>query len=151
MLNKVVLAGRLTKDPELTMTTSDLSIARFTLAVDRRIKRENEPTADFLNIVAFGKTADFIRNWFTKGKEMLLVGRIQVRTWETDSGEKRYATEIIAEEVSFCGSKKDNSGENDEYNDSDTDSELDETLSKLRNKGNEEGFDKVEDDDDLPF
>lgn len=103
-MNKIFLKGRLARDPELRYTTSDTPVATFTLAIGRKAK---EDKADFINCVAWGKTGEFVSKYFTKGQEMLLVGRIQVRDYDKD-GHKVYVTEVIAEEVEFCGSKNNN-------------------------------------------
>lgn len=102
MLNNVSLMGRLTKDPELRYTPNNKAVATFTLAVDR----DYGDGADFINCVAWEKTATFIDQYFIKGKMMALMGRIQTRTWESDHG-KRYATEVIADHVWFADSKRD--------------------------------------------
>lgn len=106
MLNKAMLMGRLTRDPELRYTQSNLPVSSFSLAVDRTFKREGEPTADFFNIVAFGKTAEFVSKWFTKGQQVLVVGRIQNRDWTDKEGNKRSSTDIIAEEAHFADTKR---------------------------------------------
>ena len=106
-MNKVNLLGRLVKDPELRYTTSGTAVASFTLAVDRRFQKQGEERqADFINCIAWQKTAEFVANYFTKGQMMALSGSIQVRNWEDSEGVKRYATEVIADEVYFAESKK---------------------------------------------
>ena len=107
MLNKAILNGRLTKVPELKQTNSGKSVCGFTIAVDR--SRDREKT-DFIPIVAWGKTAEFVNQWFGKGDLITIVGRIEVRTYEDKNGNKRTATEIIAEEVLFGGSKSTGQG-----------------------------------------
>lgn len=110
MLNKAIIGGRLTRDPEETVTPAGLTISKFTVAIDRRFKKQGEERqTDFLNVVAFGKTAEFVNKYFSKGSSIIVVGSIQSRSYEKD-GQKRYVTEIIAEEVSFAGSRKDNGG-----------------------------------------
>lgn len=104
-MNKAILMGRLTKDPELKKTPSDRSVTTFTLAVQRSFVRQGEERqADFINVVAWGKTAEFCTTYFKKGKQMAVVGRIQTRTWD-DNGQKRYVQEVIADEVFFADSK----------------------------------------------
>lgn len=108
MLNKAILMGRLTKDPVLTTTPAGLSVARFTLAIDRRFQRQGEERqTDFINIVCFSRNADFVSKYFVKGQLAIVVGSIQTRSWEQD-GQRRYATEIVADEVNFGSTKKDN-------------------------------------------
>ena len=109
MFNKVILMGRLTRDPESSTTPSGVVVTRFTLAVDRRFQKQGEERqADFINIVTFNKVAEFVKKYFVKGQSALVCGSIQTRSWDGKDGQKRYATEVIAEEVNFTGSKKDN-------------------------------------------
>ena len=102
MLNKAILNGRLTKAPELKQTQNGKSVCSFTIAVDRNRDREK---TDFIPIVAWGKTAEFVNQWFGKGDLITIVGRIEVRNYDDKNGNKRTATEIIAEEVLFGASK----------------------------------------------
>lgn len=104
-MNSAILCGRLTKDPEIKSTEKS-TVARFTLAVDRRIKTEGQPEADFISCVAFGKTADFIGKYFHKGMKMLLDGRIQTGSYTNKEGAKVYTTDVIAESVEFAESKR---------------------------------------------
>lgn len=110
-MNKAILIGRLTRDPELRMTQAGTPVCTFTVAVDRRVRRDensNQPTADFIPIVTWGKTAEFCHQYFAKGRLIGIDGRIQTRTYEAQDGTKRYVTEVIAENVEFVGSKRDN-------------------------------------------
>ncbi|MDP4118341.1 MAG: single-stranded DNA-binding protein [Bacillota bacterium] len=111
MLNKVILMGRLTRDPELRSTPSGVSVVSFTLAVDRDYtKQGEEKKTDFINIVAWRNTADFVAKYFTKGQLVVVSGRLQVRSWDdASSGQKRYATDVVADEVFFAESKKSSS------------------------------------------
>lgn len=103
--NKVILIGNLTADPELKQTASGISACTFSIAVNRRFKDENGQNAcDFINIVAWRKTAEFVNQYFSKGKPILVCGQLQTRTWTDKEGNKRYATEVVADEVSFVGS-----------------------------------------------
>ena len=111
-MNSVQLIGRLTRDPEVRYTDSGASIARFGLAVDRRFKQENGADADFINIVSFGKTAEFIEKYFHKGMKVALNGRIQTGSYTDKDGKKVYTTDVVAENVEFCESKG-NSANND--------------------------------------
>ena len=104
-MNSVQLIGRLTRDPEVRYTDGGSSIARFSLAVDRRFKQENGADADFINIVSFGKTAEFIEKYFHKGMKVALNGRIQTGSYTDKDGKKVYTTDIVAENVEFCESK----------------------------------------------
>lgn len=107
-MNKAALTGRLTKDPEIRYSQGENStaIARFTLAVDRRLKQEGQPSADFISCVAFGKAAEFVEKYFTKGMKMELTGRIQTGSYTNQQGAKVYTTDIIAEELGFAESKR---------------------------------------------
>ena len=107
-MNKVILLGRLTRDPEVRYTqTNNTLVANFSLAVNRRYVREGDPvTADFFNIVAWNKTGEFVSKYFKKGQQVAVVGRLQNRNWDDQNGQKHYATDVIAEEVDFADSKK---------------------------------------------
>lgn len=109
-LNKVFLMGRLTADPELKQTQSGTSVVSFSIAVDRRFNKDEQKKADFISCVAWRTTAEFVAKYFSKGSMIALVGELQTRTWEDQNGQKRYATEVIASEVSFCGSKNNTEG-----------------------------------------
>ncbi len=102
--NKVILVGNLTADPELKQTTQGTSVCSFSLAVNRRMAKNGE--CDFINIQAWRQTADFIAKYFKKGNPILVCGQLQTRTWTDSQGNKRYATEVVADEVSFVGSKE---------------------------------------------
>jgi single-strand DNA-binding protein len=107
MLNKVILLGRMVKDVEIKNTPSGKSVAAFTIAVDRRFQKQGEEKqADFINCVAWGTTAEFVGRYFGKGQMIALVGSIQVRNYEDGEGKRHYVTEVIADEVSFAGDKK---------------------------------------------
>ena len=107
MLNKTIVMGRLTADVVLRRTQSGTAVASFTLAVDRDFKGQNgERETDFLNCVAWKGAAEFVSNYFQKGSLMVVSGRLQTRNFETQNGERRTATEIIAENVYFGGAKK---------------------------------------------
>lgn len=143
MINKAIIGGRLTRDAEHTVTLSGLDVAKFSVAIDRRFKKQGEEKqTDFLNVVAFGKTVEFVNKYFTKGSSIIVVGSIQTRSYKKD-GQKRYVTEIIAEEVSFAGSKNDNAGSSDTVSGKDA---ID-ALEALRGGD----FIPVDDDTPLPF
>ena len=108
MLNKAILMGRLVADPELRRTPNNNSVTSFTLAVNRSYVRQGEqPQTDFLDIVAWGKTAEFVSRYFVKGQLVAVAGRIQTRTWEDKQGNKRKSVEVVAEEVHFAEPKRD--------------------------------------------
>lgn len=125
-LNKVILGGRLTAEPELKQTPQGVSVATFTLAVNRKGK---DAQADFINCVAWRQTAEFLSKYFKKGSCVCICGNIQTRTWEAD-GQKRYATDVIADEVYFVDSK----GE-----------------VEAPTFATEPKFEEISSDDDLPF
>jgi len=128
-MNSVALMGRLTKDPEVKMTQSGTSVAAFTLAVDRRYKKEGQPTADFINCLAWKNLAEHIAKYFHKGERMAITGSIQTRSWEGKDGKKNYATEVVVDTADFCESKK----------------------QEEKPAGNTEAEFYPADDDDLPF
>lgn len=103
MINKVILMGRLTREPELRHLETDKSVCDFTIAIDNGYG-DNKRT-DFVNCVAWNKTAEFISKYFAKGKMIIVIGRITTRSWETQDGHKRYVTEVIANEVNFGETK----------------------------------------------
>ena len=108
MLNNAVVMGRLVADPELRTTGSGISVSSFTVAVDRRFNRQGEDRqADFIDIIAWRQTAEFVCKYFRKGSMIAVQGYIQTRMYEDKNGNKRKAVEIVADNVSFCGSKAD--------------------------------------------
>ena len=124
--------GRLTRDPETRYTqTNNIQVTSFTLAVNRRFVKEGEERqADFINVVAWSKTGEFCSKYFKKGQQVGVIGRIQTRNYEKEDGTKVYVTEVVAEEVYFADSKKENV-EKDIYQ--------------------QESFAPIQDDDELPF
>lgn len=107
MLNRAILMGRLTRDPEIRTTPNGISVVSFSLAVDRGYaKAGEERQTDFINCVAWRNTADFVGRYFTKGMMMIVEGRIQSRSWDDQNGNKRYATEVVCDNVQFGESKK---------------------------------------------
>ena len=104
-MNRVILMGRLTADPELRQTPQGTAVTSFTIAVDRRIKTENGQQADFITCVAWRKTAEFICRYFQKGRMIAIEGQIQSRSWDGQDGKRQYATEVIVDNVSFTGEK----------------------------------------------
>ena len=111
-MNKVILMGRLTRDPDVKYTAGDnpMAIARYTLAVDRRFKRENEATADFIGCVAFGKAAEFAEKYFRQGIRIVVSGRIQTGSYTNRDGNKVYTTDVVVEEQEFAESKNNAAG-----------------------------------------
>ena len=145
-MNKVILMGRLTRDPEVRYTqTTNTLVASFSLAVNRRfVKQGEERQADFINIVAWNKTGEFVSKYFKKGQQVAVVGRLQTRTWDDDKGQKHYVTEVIAEEAYFADSKRDGNNPSGDF-----DSSFGTTDSTIPT-GNGSEF-EVSSGDDLPF
>ncbi len=136
-MNKVCLIGRLTRDPDVRYTDNNLAVARYTLAVNRRFKRDGEQQADFINIVAFGKAGEFAEKYFKKGMQVAVSGRIQTGSYMKDD-RKVYTFDIVAEEQDFTESRK----------------AYEERMGgePTQSATTDEGFVPVEDDDsDLPF
>ncbi|MCC8013674.1 MAG: single-stranded DNA-binding protein [Eubacterium sp.] len=152
-MNKVMLVGRLTRDPETRYSQSaePLAICRIGLAVNRRFKRDGEADADFINCVAFGKTGEFIQRYFVKGMGIGISGRLQVRNWEDSQGQKRVTTEVIVEEAEFVERKSSNNS----YRDNQTFAPAPQQAPKVNTyNSSDDGFYQVEDSvdpDDLPF
>jgi single-strand DNA-binding protein len=110
MLNHIVLMGRLTRDPELRHTGSGTAVASFSLAVDRDFKSQNgEKETDFIDVVAWRSTAEYVSKYFTKGRMAVVSGRLQIRNWTDKEGGKRRSAEVVADNVYFGDSKRDNS------------------------------------------
>ena len=108
MLNHIVLMGRLTRDPELRRTGSGVAVASFTLAVDRDYAAQGaEKETDFVDIVAWRNTAEFVSKYFTKGRMAVVTGRLQIRNWQDKEGNKRRSSEVVADSIYFGDSKKD--------------------------------------------
>ena len=108
MLNKIIIMGRLTRDPELRRTASSTAVADYTLAVDRDFKSQNgEKSTDFIDVVAWRNTAEFVAKYFTKGRMAVVEGRLQIRDWKDKDGNNRRSAEVVAENVYFGDSKRD--------------------------------------------
>lgn len=139
MLNKVLLIGRMTKDPELKFTPSNVAVVAFTIAVDRKYQKQGEERkTDFINCVAWRSAAEFIAKYFTKGQMINVCGSLQTREWNDAQGQKRYATEVIVDEVNFCGDKKSDP--------------LNEVVNAIGGtQYPPQGFAPVDVDDDVPF
>jgi single-strand DNA-binding protein len=148
-LNKVVLAGRITADPELKQTTSGISVLSFTIAVNRSYVSkgsEQERQADFINVVAWRQTAEFISKYFRKGSAICVTGSIQTRSWQDQQGQRRYATEVVADEAMFVESR----GEGANAQSYTTDA-YGAAPAYSSNVGSAPNFEDHNTDDDLPF
>ena len=116
MLNKIFIMGRLTRDPELRRTQSGTAVTSFSLAVDRDFKSQSgEKETDFIDVVAWRSTAEFVAKYFTKGRMAVVEGRLQIRDWQDRDGNKRRSAEVIADNVYFGDSRRDNGGDNGGY------------------------------------
>lgn len=137
MINKVILMGRLTRDPEMRHTNSGTPVTTFSIAIDNGYG-DNKRT-DFVNCLAWNKTAEFVTKYFTKGKMIIVIGRISTRSWETQDGKRAYATEVIANEVNFGESK--------------TSPQLNtpQTAAQPPMQDDDDDFTPLDEDDDLPF
>ncbi len=146
MLNKVILMGRLTRDPELKYTPSNVAVCSFSIAVDRRYARPGEQRqADFINIVTWRNTAEFVSKYFVKGQLINVCGSLQTRTWDDAQGVKRYATEVVADEVNFCGDNRSGSAPQG-------DNSMEQGFVANTQQSPAPGFTPIMDtDDDLPF
>ena len=115
-MNKVILMGRLTRDPDIryTQSESSMAIARYTLAVDRRFKKEGEQSADFIGCVAFGKQAEFVEKYLHQGTKIAITGRIQTGSYTNKDGQRVYTTDVVVEEQEFAESKA--AGQNSQQN-----------------------------------
>ena len=130
MLNSVIIMGRLTRDPEMRHTQNGTAVASLTLACDRDFKpKSGEKETDFIDVVVWGKTAEFAANYFTKGRMVIVEGRLQVRGWQDKDGNKRKSTEVVADRMYFGDSKQDGKKQTAPSDD----------------------FEEIEDDGDLPF
>jgi single-strand DNA-binding protein len=104
--NKVILIGNMTADPELKKTPSGVSVTSFSIAVNRRFtKQDGQQQTDFINIVAWRQTAEFVARYFNRGKPILICGQLQTRSWTDQNGQKRYTTEVVADEAAFVENK----------------------------------------------
>ena len=136
-MNKVILMGRLARDPELRYTPSNVATCSFSVAVDRRYKSSDGTTpADFINCVAWRNTAEFISKYFTKGARILVTGSIQTRTYDDKDGQRRYVTEVVVDEAEFCESKRNDGGS---------------FGGGQPAGGAQEGYYPIDDDDSVPF
>ena len=150
-LNKVILIGNLTADPELKRTPNGVSVCRFTIAVNRRFAKQDQAqqTADFITVVAWRQSADFVARFFKKGRPILVCGQIQSRSWTDQQNVKHYATEVVADEVSFVESGN-RSGDGAPLGGQDAYTPDAYSAPSFSN-GNNSGFEELPADDGLPF
>ena len=141
--NKVILMGNLTADPELKQTPSGVAVTSFSIAVERRFQNQDgQRDVDFINIVCWRKTAETVSKYFGKGKPILVCGSLQTRSWTDNNGQKRYTTEVVADEISFVG-RKDDSGSGSYQNSA--------PMRSYSTPKSEGSFEEISADDELPF
>ena len=149
-LNKVVLAGRLTAEPELKQTNTGIPVVSVNIAVNRRRARtadQNEQQTDFITIVAWRQTAEFISKYFRKGSAICVTGSIQTRTWTDQQGQKRYSTEVVVDDAMFVDSRNESGDMGSGY----TTDAYGSAPSYSSNVGTAPNFEEHNTDDDLPF
>ena len=151
--NKVILIGNLTADPELKRTTSGVSVCRFTLAVNRRFAKadQGQQTADFITVVAWRQSADFVARFFKKGRPILVCCQIQSRSWTDNQNVKHYASEVLADEVSFVDSGNGRPGDGVPAGGGQENYTPDAYSAPSFSNGNSSGFEELSNDDGLPF
>ncbi|MBQ7377250.1 MAG: single-stranded DNA-binding protein [Clostridia bacterium] len=153
--NKVILVGNLTADPELKQTPTGISVCRFSIAVQRRFARSGDqngqqPTADFFNIVAWRQSAEFVARYFKKGRPILVCGQLQNRNWTDPQGVKHYATDIVADEVSFVDSNRSSESAGTDNQSQYTPDAYGSNASSNAG-GNNAAFEEMQGDESLPF
>jgi len=113
-MNKVILMGRLTRDPEMRQTPNGVSVCSFSIAVNRRFAKDGQQNADFINCTAWRQQAEFICKYFQKGAMIAVVGSLQSRSWENQEGKRQYSTDVVVDEVYFTGSRSESQGSSQE-------------------------------------
>ena len=140
-LNKVILIGHMTADPELKQTANGVNVCSFSIGVTRKYTRGEQSQTDFINIVAWRTTAEFIARYFRKGSAICICGSLQTRTWTDNNGNKRYETEVVVDEASFIERKSESVGRTDSYSAPAFNTPISEAPK----------FEEIAGDDDLPF
>lgn len=144
-LNKAILCGRLTADPELKQTQTGVAVCSFTIAVTRRYAKASDQQADFISVVAWRQTAEFISRYFKKGSSICITGSIQTRSWKDNNGNNRHATEIVADEAMFVDSKSESTSEGNNPT-----TELNGSPAYIPDAYKQAKFDDIK-DEDMPF
>lgn len=146
-LNKVILMGNLTADPELRTTNTGLAVCNFSLAVNRKYAKQGDQAVDYINISCWRASAEFVGKYAKKGNSLVVCGSLQTRTWVDNSGQKRYVTEVLADEVSFAGNNKSEGGYQQKSANTGGNSYVPSSYG-----GNSAGFEPIEiENNDLPF
>ena len=143
-LNKVILMGRMTADPELKQSTSGVSVCSFNIAVNRKYNKDGKNEVDFINIVTWRQQAEFVSKYFKKGSSIVICGSIQTRNWTDNNGQKRYATEVVADEVSFGGNKESTTEAKSE-------APAQPYMPSVYSTDNSQNFEEIPGDETLPF
>ena len=146
--NKVILIGNMTADPELKQTAAGISVCSFSIAVNRRFAKadQGQQNVDFINIVTWRQQAEFVSRYFKKGNPILICGQLQTRSWNDNQGQKRYATEVVADEVNFCGDNRNGSAPQEDSMGMDQG-----FVANTQQAPASGGFTPIDTDDDLPF
>lgn len=151
-MNKAIIMGRLTRDPDVRTTPTQVPVATFTLAVDRRFKSSSgDKQADFIPVVAWRNNADFVGKYFRKGSKMIVIGSIQTRTYDDKDGKKVYVTEIVADEIEFAETKREESGSPSSYPASQTGNGNPNSSNFPQPPSGDGFFTTADDDTSLPF
>lgn len=140
--NNVMLGGRLTADPEIKKTQSGKAVVSFTVAISRRTSKDAEPMADFINCVAWEKTAETIAHFFKRGSSIFIVGELQVRSYTANDGSKRYITEVLVRDIRFVDTKAESAA---------TSKKIDEVPAYPQSTAETPQFEVLSEDDELPF
>lgn len=148
-MNKVILMGRLTRDPEMRQTANGIQVCSFSIAVNRRFVKDGQQNADFINCTAWRQTAEFICKYFSKGAMIAVVGNLQSRSWENQEGKRQYATDVVVDEVYFTGSRQESqSGGSGDFQPAQPAPAADNSFGDIDSMG----FQTIEgSEDDLPF
>lgn len=148
MLNKIILMGRLVRDPELTQTTSGIAVCKFTVAVNRPYQKGKEQQADFINVTAWRGTAEFVSKYFNKGSIIIVEGKLQNNDYTDKDGVKHYSMQVVADNVAFGGGKSDNGTSQAEANSNSIAQTVEGAGGGL---GNLDDFEEILADGDIPF
>ncbi len=148
MLNKIILVGRMVRDPELTQTSNDIAVCKFTVAVNRPYQKDKEQKADFINVTAWRGTAEFVSKYFNKGSIIIVEGKLQNNDYTDKEGVKHYSMQVVADGVNFGGSKSDNSSTPQAETNSNA---IAQTVEGASLPPNLDEFEEILSDGDIPF
>ena len=148
MLNKIILMGRLVRDPELKTTNSDIAVCKFTVAVNRPYQKDKEQKADFINVTAWRGTAEFVSKYFNKGSIIIVEGKLQNNDYTDKEGVKHYSMQVMADNVNFGGGKSENSGTSQAETNSNA---IAQTVEGASLPPNLDDFEEILSDGDIPF